>query len=172
MDGLFTTEITVLGVGNTILTDEGFGVHVVEYLKAHYEFDDRVQLIDGGTLGIELTHFVTGTKKLLIVDAVDGGLECGSVYRLTGAEIKAHFRQKISAHEVGIEEVLTILDLTGRAIDEVIVLGAQPFVIDAGVGLSDEMKKILPAVVDDAIKILSDWNVEIKSREFDAEGIA
>lgn len=160
MEGLYTAEITVLGVGNTILTDEGFGVHVVEHLKAHYRFDDRVQLIDGGTLGIELTHFVTGTKKLLIIDAVDGGRECGSVYRLTGAEIKAHFRQKISAHEVGIEEVLTILELTGRPIDEVIVLGAQPFVLDAGVGLSDGMKKILQAVVNNALEILDGWGVK------------
>lgn len=164
MDGLFTTEITVLGVGNTILTDEGFGVRVVEYLKEHYRFDERVQLIDGGTLGIELTHFVTGTKKLLIIDAVDGGRGAGSIYRLTGAALKTHFRQKISAHEVGIEEVLTILDLTGRSIDEVIVLGAEPYVLDAGVGLSDEMKKILPAVVDEALKVLDGWGIEIKTR--------
>ena len=163
MVGLYTTEITVLGVGNTILTDEGFGVRVVEHLKEHYRFDERVQLIDGGTLGIELTHFVTGTKKLLIVDAVDGGLGAGSIYRLTGAELKTHFRQKISAHEVGIEEVLTILELTGRAIDEVIVLGAEPYVLEAGVGLSDEMKKVLPAVVDEALKILDGWGVRPKA---------
>ena len=160
MNGLYTTEITVLGVGNLILTDEGFGVHVINYLNEHYEFDDRVQLIDGGTLGIELTHFITGTKRLLIVDAVDGGLEPGTIYRLTGDEIKTHFRQKISAHEVGIEEVLTLLELTGRPIEEVIVLGAQPFDMNAGVGLSDNMKKILPSVVDSAVEILTDWGVK------------
>ena len=166
MEGLYTTEITVLGVGNTILTDEGFGVHAVEYLKAHYEFDDRVQLLDGGTLGIELTHFITGTKKLLIIDSIDGGLEAGSVYRLSGDDIRAHFKQKISAHEVGIEEVLTLLEMTGRAIPEVIVLGAQPYVLEAGVGLSDDMKKILPTVVDGAVKILSDWGVEVAPKEW------
>ncbi len=159
-DGLYTAEITVLGVGNIILTDEGFGVHVVNHLKEHYDFPDNVQLIDGGTLGMELTHFLTGTKKLLIIDAVDGGLERGAVYRLTGAEIKAHFRQKISAHEVGIEEVLTLLELTGRPIEEVIVLGAQPFVLEAGVELSEDMKKILPSVVDEAVEILNDWGVK------------
>ena len=162
MEGLYTSEITVLGVGNTILTDEGFGVHVVEHLKNNYAFDDRVQLIDGGTLGIELTHFITGTKKLLIIDSIDGGLEAGSIYELRGDEIKTHFRQKISAHEVGIEEVLTLLELTGRPIDEVIVLGAQPFELNAGVGLSDEMKKILPPIVDRSIAILIEWGVVIQ----------
>lgn len=159
MEGLYTKEITVLGVGNTILTDEGFGVHVVEHLKNHYAFDDRVQLIDGGTLGIELTHFITGTQKLLIIDSIDGGLAPGTIYRLSGEDIKAHFKQKISAHEVGIEEVLTLLELTGKAIPEVIVIGAQPYVLDAGVGLSDDMKKILPSIVSGAIEILTAWGV-------------
>ena len=157
MEGLYTKEITVLGVGNTILTDEGFGVHAVEHLKNNYAFDDRVQLIDGGTLGIELTHFITGTKKLLIIDSIDGGLAPGTMYRLSGDDIKAHFKQKISAHEVGIEEVLTLLELTGKAIPEVIVIGAQPYVLDAGVGLSDDMKKILPSIVADAVEIINKW---------------
>ncbi|MBR1579568.1 MAG: HyaD/HybD family hydrogenase maturation endopeptidase [Selenomonadaceae bacterium] len=160
MEGLYTREITVLGVGNLILTDEGFGVHVINYLNEHYEFPDNVQLVDGGTLGMELTHFITGTKKLLIVDAVDGGLEPGTIYRLAGDEIKAHFRQKISAHEVGIEEVLTLLELTGRPIEEVIVLGAQPFDMEASVDLSSDMKKILPTVVEQAVEILHGWGVD------------
>ena len=158
MEGLYTKEITVLGVGNLILTDEGFGVHVIRYLEEHYEFPDNIQLIDGGTLGMELTHFITGTKRLLIVDAVDGGLSAGSIYRLTGDEIKAHFRQKISAHEVGIEEVLTLLELTGRPIEEVIVLGAQPFDMNAGIGLSEGMEKILPTVVEQAVEIVKRWS--------------
>lgn len=162
MDGLYSSEIVVLGVGNIILTDEGFGVRVIEELKKNYSFDERVQLIDGGTLGIELTHFITGTKKLLIVDSIDGGLDAGSIYELSNEEIKAHFKQKISAHEVGVEEVLTLLELTGRAIPEVIVLGAQPFSLDAGVGLSSEMEKILPRVVERALEILKGWGVEIK----------
>ena len=160
MEGLYTKEITVLGVGNLILIDEGFGVHVINYLNEHYDFPDNVQLVDGGTLGMELTHFITGTKRLLIIDAVDGGLDAGSIYRLTGDEIKAHFRQKISAHEVGIEEVLTLLELTGRPIEEVIVLGAQPFNMGAGVGLSEGMEKILPTVVEQAIEILIGWGVD------------
>ena len=64
--------VTVLGIGNIILRDEGFGVRAVEYLEEHYRFSSDVRLLDGGTLGPELLHFLTGTEKLLILDAVSG----------------------------------------------------------------------------------------------------
>ena len=64
--------VTVLGIGNIILRDEGFGVRAVEYLEEHFRFPHDVRLLDGGTLGPELLHFVTGTQKLLILDAVAG----------------------------------------------------------------------------------------------------
>ena len=64
MESLYAKEITILGIGNTILSDEGFGVKVVEYLKKNFTFPENVALIDGGTLGVELQHFIVGTKKL------------------------------------------------------------------------------------------------------------
>ena len=60
---LYKNEVTILGIGNIILRDEGFGVRVAEYLDKHYEFPDTVQIVDGGTLGIELTQYVTGTEN-------------------------------------------------------------------------------------------------------------
>lgn len=156
-DGLFTTEITVLGIGNIILSDEGFGVRVVEYLQENFNFPDNVQLVDGGTLGIELTQFVTGTKKLLIIDSIDGGKASGSIFHLVGDEIRNHFSEKISAHEIGIQDVLTMLELTGRAIPEVVVIGAQPFSLEAGVELTPQMKKLIPKIADMAIDILRSW---------------
>ena len=159
MNGLFTNEITVLGIGNIILSDEGFGVRVVEYLQDNYKFPDNIALIDGGTLGIELTQFITGTKKLLIIDSIDGGKEPGTSFYLAGEELKTHFREKISAHEVGIQDVLTMLELTGRAIPEVIVIGAQPYSLEAGVELTEQMKTLIPTIADRALEILKSWNV-------------
>ena len=63
MKSLYAAEITVLGIGNIILSDEGFGVRVVEFLKKNYEFPANVQLLDGGTLGVELMHFVVGRRN-------------------------------------------------------------------------------------------------------------
>ena len=161
-EALFTKEITILGIGNIILSDEGFGVRVVEHLKENFNFPDNVQLIDGGTLGIELTQFITGTKKLLIIDSIDGGKPAGTIFKFVNEQILSHFNEKISAHEVGIQDVLTMLELTGRSIPEVIVIGAQPFNLEAGIELSAEMQNILPVVVNMAVDILKSWQINFK----------
>ena len=164
-DVLYGNEITVLGIGNVILQDEGLGVRVVEYLAANYEFPDNVSLVDGGTLGIELTQFVTGAKKLLIIDSINGGKEAGARFRFENEEVAAHFQDKISAHEVGIQDVLALLTVTGRKIPQVTVLGAQPADISAGVGLSPLMQKLLPQIAQEAADTLKSWGVAVAPRE-------
>ena len=159
IEGLFANEITILGIGNIILSDEGFGVRVVEYLQENYKFPDNIALIDGGTLGVELTQFITGTKKLLIIDSIDGNKPSGTLFHFEGDEIKSHFSEKISAHEIGIQDVLTTLELTGKAIPEVIVIGAQPYSLEAGVELTPQMKTLIPTIADRALKILKNWNI-------------
>ena len=162
MDGLFAAENVVLGIGNIILSDEGFGVRVVEYLQKNFTFPDNVNLIDGGTLGVELTHFITGTQRLLIIDSIDGGAEAGKTFHLRGEEIKKHFAQKISAHEIGIQDVLTMLELSGKKIPCVELIGAQPYSLEAGTELTPQMQKLLPVFADKAAEILKSWDLEVR----------
>ena len=145
MESLFVSEITVLGIGNTILSDEGFGVRVVEYLKKNFTFPENVALIDGGTLGVELEHFIIGTQKLLIIDSIDGGVEAGKIFHLRGDEILNHFTQKISAHEIGIQDILTMLEITDKKIPVVELLGVQPYSLEAGIELTEPMQKLVPS---------------------------
>ncbi|MDY6269555.1 MAG: HyaD/HybD family hydrogenase maturation endopeptidase [Selenomonadaceae bacterium] len=159
-DVLFGADITVLGVGNVILRDEGFGVRVAEYLDAHYAFPENVQIVDGGTLGIELTQFVTGTKKLLVIDSINGHAAPGTRFAIRDDDVLAHFQDKISAHEVGIQDVLALLTVTGHKIPTVTVLGVQPYDLEAGVELSPEMKKLVPEVAKEALAELQKWGVE------------
>lgn len=157
MESLYAKEITILGIGNTILSDEGFGVKVVEYLKKNFTFPENVALIDGGTLGVELQHFIVGTKKLLIIDSIDGGDEAGKIFHLRGEEILKHFTQKISAHEIGIQDILTMLEITGKKIPVVELIGAQPYSLDAGTELTEPMKKLVPIFAEKAMEILKSW---------------
>ena len=159
MESLFVSEITVLGIGNTILSDEGFGVKVVEYLKKNFTFPEKVALIDGGTLGVELEHFIIGTQKLLIIDSIDGGVEAGKIFHLRGDEILKHFTQKISAHEIGIQDILTMLEITNKKSPVVELLGVQPYSLDAGVELTEPMKKLVPIFAKKAVEILERWKV-------------
>ena len=164
-DVLHPADVTLLGVGNVILRDEGFGVRGAEYLDAHYDFPESVQVIDGGTLGIELTQYVTGTKKLLVIDSINGGQAPGTRFHFHNDDIMAHFQDKLSAHEVGIQDVLALLTVTGRKIPEVVVLGAQPYDLEAGVELSPEMKKLLPLIAQEAIDVLKEWGIEANEKE-------
>ena len=164
-DVLHPAEVTILGVGNVILRDEGFGVRVAEYLDAHHDFPASVQVIDGGRLGIELTQYVTGTKKLLVIDSINGGQAPGTRFHFHNDDIMAHFQDKLSAHEVGIQDVLALLTVTGRKIPEVVVLGAQPYDLEAGVELSPEMKKLLPLIAQEAIDVLKEWGIEANEKE-------
>ena len=162
---LYKNEVTILGIGNVILRDEGFGVRVAEYLDKHYEFPDTVQIVDGGTLGIELTQYVTGTEKLLVIDSINGGAEPGTTFRFHNDDVMEHFQDKLSAHEVGIQDVLGLLTVTGHKIPDVVVIGAQPYDVEAGVELSDGMMKLLPQMVEQALKELKNWGIEPRKRE-------
>ena len=157
MESLYVSEITVLGIGNTILSDEGFGVRVVEYLQKNFTFPENVALIDGGTLGVELEHFIIGTQKLLIIDSIDGGVPAGKNFHLRGEEILKHFTQKISAHEIGIQDILTMLEITGKKIPVVELLGVQPYSLEAGIELTEPMQKLVPVFAEKAVEILKSW---------------
>ncbi len=162
---LYPSEVTVLGVGNVILKDEGFGVRVVEYLDSRYEFPETVQLVDGGTLGIELTQYLTGTKRLLVIDSINGGKEPGTTFCFRNDEVTAHFQDKLSAHEVGIQDVLALLTVTGRKIPAVTVIGAQPYSVEAGVELTENMQELLPQMAEQALAILKEWGILPTAKE-------
>ena len=150
-------RITVLGIGNVLLSDEGFGVRVMEELQRSGDFGEDVQFLDGGTLGMELLMFLMDTRCLLILDAVRGEGEKGELYCFRGEEVECHFQEKLSAHELGIQDVLTLLKLTGREIGQVTVIGAEPERLEAGLDLSDGMKKMVPQAVAEARSELAKW---------------
>lgn len=150
--------VVVLGIGNILLGDEGFGVRVVEYLSREGGLPDNVELVDGGTLGAELLHFVTGARRLIIVDAVKGGEgdAPGKIYRLAGDEVNDHFSRRMMAHELGITDLLALMNFTGQRAPEIIVLGAVPYDLSPSLSLTEKMAAIVPKMADmvrDAAKI-------------------
>lgn len=155
-----THKITVLGIGNIILKDEGFGVHIVEKLQQEYSFPEDVQVIDGGTLGMELMNYIIGTEKLIVVDAISGDAEPGTFFRFVNAQVKAYFQEKVSMHELGIQDVLAALEVIEKPVKDVIVMGAQPFTVDAGVGLTKDMEKLVEKTKNLVLEQLKVWQVE------------
>ncbi len=122
-----TETITVLGIGNLLWADEGFGVRCIEALQQRYEFAPHVQLIDGGTQGLYLIQHVQQAGKLLIFDAIDYGLAPGTLKLVENDEVPRFMgAKKMSLHQTGFQEVLMLALLTERYPNEVLLIGCQP----------------------------------------------
>ncbi|MEN3029159.1 MAG: hydrogenase maturation protease [Aquificaceae bacterium] len=106
-----------------------------------------------GCVGDDLFYFIEGFDRLLIVDAVLGGLP-GTLYKFEGEEVKTYFRKKVSAHELGIQEVLGIAEITGRKPPEMVLIGMEPESLDISLELSDHCQGKLPILLDEVLKQL------------------
>lgn len=134
----------LLGVGNTLLTDEGVGVRLIEQLQAGYEIPAVLEVIDGGTAAMELLEDLENLDLLVIADCVRVGKPPASVVVLKGDEVPAFFRARISPHQVGLSDVLATLEITERAPRNVVVIGVQPFDISTCMEQSAPVRAAMP----------------------------
>ncbi|ACS79978.1 MULTISPECIES: HyaD/HybD family hydrogenase maturation endopeptidase [Maridesulfovibrio] len=118
-------KILVLGVGNILFTDEGIGVKVVNELMSQYSFSDNVEVMDGGTLGTKLMGPMMECDFLIVVDAVLGNDEPGSVYRLTGEDLRRSLAFKDSMHQTDLLDTMVLCELCDRR-PECVVIGVEP----------------------------------------------
>lgn len=143
------SETLVLGLGNILLGDEGVGVRVVETLRDRYEFPQGIQVMDGGTLGLDLLPYLKGTSRLLVVDAVQAGKPPGTLVRLVGREIPILLDlSKVSPHQDGLQDLLAAAALIGCLPEEVVLWGVQ---IDC-LGVSLELSPLVAAQVDNLVE--------------------
>lgn len=104
-------SVTILGVGNILLADEGFGVHFVKRLAERYQQSGQVRIIDGGTLGYALIDIICSCDHLIVVDILKAKDKPGSIYRFTTTEMQAHMPPPTTAHEVTFFDVLFKVEL-------------------------------------------------------------
>lgn len=140
-------DILVLGVGNILLKDEGVGVRVVEALRSR-DLPPGVELMDGGTLGLDLMSPISRADHLIVVDAVRAGDEPGVVYRFRADEVDVKRMPITSLHQVSLFEVLSLCKQIGEAPREVVVIGVEPKEIDWGLELTPEIQQRVEQVVE------------------------
>lgn len=145
-------RILVLGVGNSILKDEGFGVHVVAQMEERREelgIPPEVDIVDGATLGLDLLYYIEGREKVIMIDIVNAGEKPGTLFRFNSDDIKTKVQvNKVSMHQVTLFDVLTMAQVSGRMPDEAIIIGVQPGEIDWGLELSPEVEAQIPRVIE------------------------
>ena len=138
----------VLGIGNLLLQDEGAGVRAVEQFARSYAIPAGVELLDGGTSGIELLHYIQDRDTLIIIDVVKGGSRPGTVFRFEGEAVPALFQKKISPHQLGLSDLLATALLTDRMPRKVVLLGIEPKTVDTGLEMSGEIGRNMELLVD------------------------
>jgi hydrogenase maturation protease len=139
----------IFGAGNLLLTDEGFGVHFIQYMQKHYTFPEDVELYDGGTLGIMVTHMLEDADHVYLVDVIEAKGEPGDIFRYEKEDFMlGKLPIKMSPHQIGIQEVLTLSDLRERCPEKVSLFGVIPQSYDAGVELSPLLAGKLPGLAE------------------------
>ena len=157
-------RVVVLGIGNTICSDEGVGVHAAAALREAYVIPESMQLIDGGTAGMELLDPLADADLLLVLDAVHSRRAAGGVLCLTGPEVPVFFRSKLSPHQVSICDVLASLEFAGQAPRDLVLIGVEPVSLDLGLTLTPEVAAKLPAMVTAAVAQLAARGIVLQPR--------
>lgn len=150
----------VIGLGNILLRDEGVGVHAVNAIKESCSFSPEVEIIDGGTLGLDLLPLIEGKERLILIDAVDFKKEPGFIGVLENDEIPCALFTKLSVHHIGLSDVLYAAKLMGITPSKIRLIGVQPESMDVGLDLTPCVSDRIKDVIEMTIKTLKEWNVE------------
>jgi hydrogenase maturation protease len=157
-------SILVLGLGNTIMTDDGFGVEVVTTLSSRYHFQGPVQLVDGGTLGLDLLPHLEEVESLLIIDALDMRDEPGKIFRIEGDEVPRAFASKLSVHQMGLQDLLAVAELQGHVPRNLVVWGVQPECIEMGTEMTATVAAAVEPVAASVLEELRTWGIQYEAR--------
>lgn len=159
----------LLGLGNILLGDDGVGVRVIERFGEQFVLPGGLDVVDGGTAGMNLLDIAAGRDGLIVADAVKVSRAPGTLIRLVNEEVPAHFDRVLSRHEVGLKELLATLDLIGQAPRQLVVVGIVPQDLGFKVGLSAEVAQ----AVDQAVGLVADqlrvWGYDLERRTLLAE---
>lgn len=156
----------ILGIGNVLWADEGFGVRAVETLDKLYEFPEVVKLMDGGTQGIYLVHHVQQADILVVFDAIDYGLEPGTLRLIEGDQVpKFMGAKKMSLHQTGFQEVLAMAEMLGKYPQHLLLVGVQPVQLeDYGGSLRPLTKSRIQPSIEAALNWLAQFNISARLR--------
>ena len=157
-------RIVVLGVGNTLLSDEGIGVRAIEKLQLDYILPPEVVVIDGGTTGMEMLEDLSNADHLIIIDAVRSGRTPTSIVRLADEQVPVFFKTKLSPHQIGLSDVLATLAFIGEQPGGVTIYGVEPVSLETGMDLTPQVEARLPELMELVVTELRELGVVVKNK--------
>jgi len=153
-------KIGVLGVGNLLLADEGFGIHFIERLQKEYVFPPSIELLDGGTAGIMLAPFMETKDILFVIDVVNLKDDPGTTHFFNDQDVRSgNIQTRMSPHQVGLLEILDLCRLRGKAPDRVEMLTVVPGDLSTRIGLSPPLIPVLDEVMGTLLEKLNELGI-------------
>lgn len=146
----------VIGLGNPLMADDGVGIAALERLRAAGA-PAGVELVDGGTWGMNLLPVIEAAGKLLLMDAIDAGGEPGTLHVLERARIPRYLATKISPHQVDLCDVLALTELRGTLPEDTVAIGLQPARVEMSCALSDAVRIRVDDLVAAVTHRLAEW---------------
>jgi len=144
-------RVLVLGIGNILLRDEGVGVHVVNRFRDIYTVPDGVDIIDGGTMGLDLMPYFEGRTHVIVIDAVRGnGEQPGTILRFSATEVMGVLGERISPHQIGLSDLLACTAVGSQLPEHIVLLGIVPESLETGL----EMTPTVQGKLDDMVGLL------------------
>ncbi len=167
-------KVLILGIGNVLWADEGFGVRCVEVMADTHALPDNVRLLDGGTQGLYLLPFLEDADALIVFDAIDYGLAPGTMKVVRDGEVPAFMgAKKMSLHQTGFQDVIATAQLMGYCPARMVLIGCQPVELeDYGGGLRPQVAARIPEALAIARSVLADWNVPVADGRTDSPLLA
>lgn len=157
-------SVLVLGIGNAVMSDDAFGVRVATELQRRFSFPPGVEIVDGGTLGLDLLPRFEGVERLLIIDALDMDAAPGAVFRLVGDEVPRAFAGKLSVHQMGVQDLLAVAELQGNLPTELVIWGVQSGSIEMSLELTPQVAAAVAPVVEGVLGELEAWGCPATGR--------
>ena len=144
----------VIGLGNPLMGDDGAGLAALARLREDWVLPEGVELVDGGTWGMNLLPIIEGCPCVLLLDAIDAGSPPGTLTVLERAEIPRYFQLKLSPHQIDLREVLGLAELRGKLPARLIAIGVQPERVEMGITLSPPVARAVDKVAHAAVDAL------------------
>jgi hydrogenase maturation protease len=154
----------VIGLGNPLMGDDGLGLAALAALRAAWELAPDVELVDGGTWGMNLLPVIEDAQRVILLDAIDTGAAPGTPVVVERARLPRYLATKISPHQVDLRDVLALAELRGTLPDRTVAIGLQPERVALSTELSDVVRCRLGDLVRAAVEQLTQWGVTCRAR--------
>ncbi|MFK9093348.1 HyaD/HybD family hydrogenase maturation endopeptidase [Bacillus salipaludis] len=151
-------KIIILGIGNTLFSDEGVGIHLLPLLEETLKDYENIEIVEGLTDGMKLLGPVEDAENLIIIDAINAGKAGGTIITLKGDEIPAYFGIKMSIHQLGFQEVLLAAKMRERYPKQIVMFGMQPTSLQLGIGLTETNQSKLKELANVVVEQVNQWS--------------